>query len=469
MVRNTDEKSWTDKPSATKQHVAIIGCTHAGVAAIKQILKYYPDAQITVYERHADISYLSCGTYLHLGGVVPDLADVFYADPAEFTQQGVQMRLEHDVVQVDAAAHTLLAQDLRTKQMVTDHYDKLIMATGSATKIPPIPGVENPKVMLCKTCEQAQSLYGAAQDNHVVAILGGGYAGVELAEGYIKSGHQVLLIQQNAQLLDDYMDPGMAHSVATCLVKNGVRVLTNTTVTSFDDLPNGKVQVSTAAATYQVDQVTICPGVLPQTDLVKGQVNLAGNGAIITDAYMQTSDPDILAAGDATEIRLNPARRAAYMPLASHAIRQGTLAGINVFDRRLKSIGTQATTGMQLFGQTVACTGLTLAKAQAAGFNAKTANYQGNYRPEFMPQPTKVTVELVYDQSSRRLLGGQLMSAYDVSQSANTLSLALQNQNTIDELAFVDMLFSPNFDEPFNYLNLAAQAAVEQEQGYRRS
>ena len=93
--------------------IAIIGCTHAGIAAIKQILKYYPQSEITVYERHAEISYLSCGTYLHLGGSVKNLDDVLYADPEDFIKQGVTMKMEHDVIRIDADEHTILAQDQR--------------------------------------------------------------------------------------------------------------------------------------------------------------------------------------------------------------------------------------------------------------------------------------------------------------------------------------------------------------------
>lgn len=449
--------------------IAIIGCTHAGIAAIKQILKYYPDVDITVYERHAEISYLACGTYLHLGGTVKNLDDVMYADPKDFTDLGVNMRMQHEVIRIDAAEHTIMAQDLQTKELIHDTYDKLIMATGSITAIPAITGIENPKVMLCKTCDQAHELYAAAQNSHHVAILGGGYAGVEMAEGYVKSGHKVTLFQRNTQLLDQYMEPNIAQQVQDLLVENGVEVITDVDVTKFTDLPDEQLQLTTSKGDLNVDMVAICPGVIPQSDLLKGQVKLAHNGAIITDPYMGTSDPDIFAAGDATEVHFNPTLKQVYLPLASHAVRQGTLAGINVLDKRLKSIGTQATTGMLLFGKTIACTGLTLAKAKEAHFEAKTAYYQGNYRPDFMPTTAEIAIELVYDKNSRKVLGAQLISDHEVAQSANTLSVVIQNGNTIDELAMLDMLFSPNFDEPFNYLNLVAQLAVEQENGYWRN
>lgn len=447
--------------------IVIIGCTHAGISAIKSCLKVAPDADITVYERHPDISYLSCGTYLHISGSVPDLNNVFYADPADFSRQGVQMRMRHDVIKIDAQAHTILAQDLQTKELIHDTYDKLIMATGSRTAIPVITGIENPKVMLCKTCDEARRLHQAAQTNHRIAILGGGYAGVELAEGYVKSGHEVLLFQRNAQLLNPYMDPVMADQVTQVLTDHGVTVITGANVTRFSDQVDGQVKVTTTTDDYLVDMVAISPGTLPQADLLKGQVKLAENGAILTDAYMTSSDPDILAAGDVTQIHFNPTGGLRYAPLASHAIRQGALAGLNVLGRRVKTMGSQATTGMQLFGHTVACTGLTLAAAKAAGVDVGSVFYRGNYRPDFMPTTAEIDIQLIYDRHTRRVLGAQLMSTHEVAQSANTVSVVIQNHNTIDQLAYVDMLFSPNFDEPFNYLNLAAQAAVDQEGGFR--
>jgi len=124
---------------------------------------------------------------------------------------------------------------------------------------------------------------------------------------------------------------------------------------------------------------------------------------------------------------------------------------------------------MQIFDDTMACTGLTLAQAQAAELNVGHAEYTGTYRPGFMPDSHPITVELLYDRNNRKILGAQLLCKHDVSQAANTVSALIQNGGTIDQLALLDMLFSPNFSEPFNYLNLAGQMAVEQEHGYWRS
>lgn len=378
------------------------------------------------------------------------------------------MKMQHDVISINAKEHTVLAQDLKTKAMVHDHYDKLLIATGSLTAIPAISGIESPRVMLGKTCDEANQLYAVAKNSYRIAIVGGGYAGVEFAEGYRKSNHEVHLIEKDHYLLHEYLSPTMSEKVKQLLIENGVHVMTDTLVTQFNDLPNDKINLKSTNCDCDVDLVTVAPGTVPQSDLVKGQVNIAENGAIITDPYMGTSDPDIFAAGDATEVHFNPTFTTAYIPLASHAIRQGMLAGINIFNKRVRTMGTQATTGMLLFDKTIAATGLTLENAQKAHFNAASVIYEGNYRPDFMPTTAKVTVELVYDKDSRKVLGAQMMSDHEISQSANTMSVVIQNGNTIDELALLDMLFSPNFDQPFNYLNLVAQKAVDQEHGFWR-
>lgn len=450
--------------------VVVIGCTHAGIAAVKEILTYYPDADITVYERQSEISYLSCASYLQLEGTITTIEDARYADPQDFVKQGVHMKVNHDVVRVDAKAHTLLVQDLLTKKLTNATYDKLIIATGSITAIPAIPGIENAKVQLCKTYDQAHDLCDYAPDSKRIAIIGGGYVGVELASGYVTSGHEVLLIQRPSHLLNAYVEPLVADKVADVLKKRGVHLLTDTQVTAFKDAPNGKLLINTEhGQDYEVDMAAISAGMIPQTDLLQGQVDMAKNGALLTDDYMQTSDPDILAAGDAAMCHYNPTGNDAYAPLVSHAIRQGALAGINTFERRLRTIGTQITTGMMIFDYTVACTGMTLAAAKAARLNAASVVYEGPYRPEFMPDAYPVTVELIYDRNTRKILGAQLMCEHDVSQAANTVSALIQNNGTIDQLAFLDMLFSPNFNDTYNYLNLAGQLAVSQEKGYLRT
>ncbi len=346
--------------------------------------------------------------------------------------------------------------------IVHDTYDKLIITTGSAVVVPPLQGIDHQHVLLCKDYHQAQEIYEAAKEYKNIALIGGGYVNVELAESFRRTGHDVTIYHRHGQVLNNYIDDVIADKITDQLTDHGVHFQLNHYVKGFIDDGDG-LTIQTDHGDYQADIAIVSTGFVAQTDLLRGQVELSRAGAIITNEYGQTSDPDIYAAGDVRVVRFNPTDKDVYIPLASNAVRQGMTVGMNIFGNTYPEMGTQGTSGLPLFDHTLATTGLTLTRALDADIDAASITFEDNYRPEFMPTTTKITVTLVYEKETLRILGGQFYSKYDVAQSANLLSLAIQNRNTLDQLAFVDMLFQPTFDRPFNYLNLAAQAGLRQE------
>ncbi|MFD1318867.1 FAD-dependent oxidoreductase [Loigolactobacillus zhaoyuanensis] len=441
--------------------VIVVGCTHAGTIAVTQILQEHPETEVTVYEWHDNVSFLSCGISLYLGGQVKRLEDMFYSSPEELSKLGATVRMKHDVLKIDAKTKTVTCADLVSEEITTDTYDKLIMATGSYVVVPPLFGIDNSRVLLCKDYAQAQEIYKTAQNHKHVAIVGGGYVGVELAESYADTDHEVTLIQGRDQILNNYVDKPLADKITTLLTDHGVHVYLGERAQSFSG--DDQVVIETDKGEHQADLVIVCTGFVPNTELLRGQVDMDRRGAILINDYMQTSDPDIYAAGDACVTHYNPTGKSAYVPLASNAVRQGILAATNIFGHTQKYMGTQGTSALSIFGYTLASTGLTLNSALADGFDAAAVTFHDDYRPNYMPTTAMLTIELVYDRSNRRILGAQLFSKHEVAQSANTISVCIQNQNTIDDLAYVDMLFQPNYDQPFNYLNLVAQQAIVQE------
>ena len=442
--------------------VIVVGCTHAGTAAVEQILQKHPDTDVTVYERDDNIAFLSCGIALYLGRIVNRLEDMFYADPTTLEGYGAKVRMKHNVLKIDSKEKKIIVQDLQTQEIFEDTYDKLIMTTGSEVGIPPIGGMDNKRVLLCKSYAQAKKIYESALNYPSIAIVGAGYVGVELAESYANTVHEVTLIQSRETILNNYVDEPLSEEIITKLKEHDVQVALGERVSEIDD--GDQLTIKTKAGhEYKADLVIVCTGFFANTDLLRGQVQMDGYGAIIINDYMQTSNPDIYGAGDACVSKFNPTNEMKYVPLASSAVRQGTLAGINVFGDIRRYMGTQATTAMEIFGYTLAVTGLTLKKAKASGLNADWVEYHDYYRPNYMPTTDMLTIFLVYDKDTRKVLGAQLFSKHEVAQSANAISICIQNENTIDDLAFVDMLFQPNYDNPFNYLNLVAQQAIDKE------
>ena len=187
---------------------------------------------------------------------------------------------------------------------------------------------------------------------------------------------------------------------------------------------------------------------------------MLGNGAILTDEYMQTSVKDVYAAGDSAAVHYNPTQKADYIPLATNAVRQGLLIGRNIETPTEKYMGTQATSAVELFGRTYSGSGLTVEGAKVRGIEVATTTLEQDYRPDFMPSTTPVLMNLMWDPKTRQVLGGSFTSMYDIAQAANVISMAIQTKMTIDQLAMVDMFFQPNYDQPVNYVNAIAMQAV---------
>jgi len=436
--------------------VAVIGCTHAGTAAVKELTSQHEQLDITVYERNDNVSFLSCGIALHVGGVVEHAESLFYSSPDELAELGANMRLKHDVLEIDSTNQTIVAKNLVTGETVYDTYDKLIMTTGSWPIIPMLPGIELNQIELCKNYHHAQTIIKKATDAERITVVGAGYIGAELVEAFEAYGKEVTFIDSADRILNKYLDRSFTDIIEQELTDRGIRLELNQTVQSFTGVDGNVIQVVTDKGTLETDLVILCVGFRPSTELLKGQIDMLPNGAIIVDDYMRTSNPNIFAAGDSCAVYYNPARTHAYIPLATNAVRMGTLVGKNLLAPKIRYQGTQGTSGLRLYDLNIASTGLTEDAAPFFGLEVASTTVQDAYRPEFMPTAENVQLKLVYETMTHRLVGAQIISKVDLTQAMNTLSVAIQNDMTLEELAFVDFFFQPHYNKPWNLLNQAA-------------
>lgn len=440
--------------------IAVIGCTHAGTAAVVNVAKLYPDAQIIVYERNDNISFLSCGIALYVGGVVKDPEGLFYSSPEQLADLGVVTQMRHEVLSVDTDAKTMQVRNLLTGEEFNDYFDKLIVTTGSWPVIPKLPGMDLDNILLCKNYEHSNTIIEKAKQANHITVVGGGYIGVELVEAFQESGKQVTLIDSADRILNRYLDAEFSSRIEEAFRSKGIELALEQTVKAFQGNDGRVNRVITDKGKIETDMVILCIGFRPNTELLKGQVDMLPNGAIIVDPYMQTSKQDVFAAGDSCAVHYNPTGKAAYIPLATNAVRMGMLAARNLKGQTTKYLGTQGTSGLKIYELNLASTGLTEGVCADEKVNAEAVTVIDAYRPEFMPTAETVTLKVVYEKESRRLLGAQIMSTVDLTQAMNTLSVCIQNGMTIDELAFVDFFFQPHFNKPWNFLNTAGIAAL---------
>mgnify|MGYP002764384138 FL=1 len=441
--------------------IVIVGCTHAGTAAVVNLKELHPESEITIYEKNDNLSFLSCGIALNVGGVIKETKNLFYNSPENLAKMGVVTNMKHEVLNIDFENKALEVNNLLNNEEFEDNYDKLVLTLGSWPIVPKFEGGDLDNILLCKNHDHAIEIIEKSKNAKNVVVIGAGYIGVELVEAFEMQGKNVTLIDAEERIMAKYLDKEFTDIAEKEFVDRGVNLVLGEKVSKFEG-ENGKVtKVVTNNGSYEGDLVVLCIGFAPNTKLVQGKLDTLPNGAIIIDEYMRTSKEDVFAAGDCCVVKYNPAHDTRYIPLATNAVRMGTLVARNIVEPTLKYMGTQGTSGIKIYEKCIASTGLTEEVAKATTkMNVASVELTDNYRPEFMPTYLPATIKLVFDKDTRRIIGGQIISDIDLTQFMNTLSVVIQNEMTIEELAMTDFFFQPHFNKPWSLLNAVALKAL---------
>ncbi len=434
--------------------VVVIGCTHTGTTAINEIKANYPDTEINVYEINDNISFLSCGIALCVGNTVKDINNLFYSSPEEMRKNGINMFIKHQVVDVDVENKTIKAINLSNNEEVFDTYDKLVISTGSWPIVPPFKGLELENIMLSKNFKHAEDIIQKAQDAKRVAIVGAGYIGVELAEAFHNLDKEVVLIDLDTEIMGKYFDQDILNLVKEEFTSNGIKLALGEKVEQFKGTDNKVTTIVTDKSEIEADLVILCIGFKPNTDLLKGKLEMLNSGAIVVDDYMRTSNKDVYAGGDAITLNYLPDGSKSYLPLATNALRTGTIIGKNIKTVSVKHPGTNATSSIKIFKHNISTTGLTKKEAIKRGINAESITVVDNHLLEFMDGSTETKLTVVYDLDSRKVIGGQYITEAFLPQTINVISMMIHYQTKIDELPYFDFYFLPHFNKPWNIINL---------------
>jgi NADPH-dependent 2,4-dienoyl-CoA reductase/sulfur reductase-like enzyme len=447
------------------QKIVVIGVNHAGTSAIRTLLAQNPNHQVTAFDRNDNISFLGCGIALSVSGIVKNVNDLFYSNCDELKRLGANVHMKTEVIRVDTQNKVVYARNIETGEEQQAAYDKLIYAAGSWPIEFKVTNKDLENIYICKLFQHAADLIDKASEPGIesVAIVGAGYIGIELAEAYHQKGKKVTLIDLQERVVPAYFDTEFTDRLEMDIKEEGINLVLGTRVTGYNGDDDGRVkQVITDKGTFDADLVVQCVGFRANTDLLPEAKKL-DNGAIIVDSGMRTSIPDVFAIGDSAAIHHAATGTHRHVALATNAVKGGVVAAsqINGIEQvKLESIA--GTNAICAFGNKLASTGLSEAAAKAAGFDVASSYYSDNDRPEFMGSTEEVSVKLVFDKNSLRLLGAQIGSYGEASHTECIfyLSLAIQKQMTLIELATTDVYFLPHFNKPFNFIISAILQAL---------
>jgi len=440
--------------------IVLIGANHAGTAAANTILDNYPDNELTIFDRNSNISYLGCGTALWVGRQIDGPGSLFYSSAGKLAARGAAVHMQTEVTDVDFDNKTVLARDKDGREM-QESYDKLIIATGSLPIVPDIEGLNLANVEFVKLFQDGQKIDRDLENPAVrrVAVVGAGYIGVEIAEAVRRRGKDALLFDVAESCLTAYYDEPFTRAMDAVLRSNGVETHYGEAVRAVRG--EGAVSaIATDKGEYPVDMVVLCIGFKPNSALGRGRLGTLKNGAYLVDRRQRTGAPGVYAIGDCAGVYSNALGAESYIALATNAVRSGLIAAHNACGTVMESPGVQGSNGIRIFGFNMVSTGLSFAAAQKAGFDAAYTEYEDLQKPPFVKaENAPVKLRIVYDRAGRRVLGAQMASDYDISMGIHMFSLAVEEGVAIDKLKLTDILFLPHFNQPYNYITMAALGA----------
>lgn len=440
--------------------IVVVGANHAGTAAINTMLDNYSENEVVVLERNFNTSFLGCGMALWIGDQIQGGGEgLFYSSPEQLREKGAKVSINTEVEKIDFDKKIIYYSN-KEDGKVEESYDKLILATGSLPIIPPIPGRELENVQQVKLYQDAQAVIEKLElggINHVT-VVGSGYIGVELAEAFKRKGKEVALLDIADGCLTGYYDSEFSNLMKQNLIDNGIDCKFGQALEEIKG--DKKVEaVKTSNEEFATDMVILCVGFRPNTELGKGKLEQFKNGAYIVNKKQETSVKDVYAIGDCATVYDNAVDGINYIALATNAVRSGIIAAHNACGTAIESIGVQGSNGISIYGLHLISTGLTAEKADKFGYEVETTSFEDNQRPEFMKENDIVKIKIVYDKKTRRVLGMQCASRYDMSMVNHMFSLAIQEHVTIDRIALLDIFFLPHFNKPYNYITMAALTA----------
>lgn len=443
--------------------IVIIGAVAAGTSAAAKARRNDETAEIVIYEKDSYISYSGCGMPYYIGGEVEDAKELTPRNPAFFkSKYNVDILTGHEVLSIDAKNKILEIKNLSTGEILKDSYDKLVIATGASAVLPPIQGVEADNVFTLRNIGDMNRIKAYLNEHapKTAVIIGTGFIGLEVCENLKGLGIDVTLVERLPQVTPG-LDPDMAVYVEDHLKKNGIPVLTGASVTRID----GNRVILEDEREIEADIVLVSTGVKPNTDLaVRAGIELGITKAIKVNEKMMTNMDDIYACGDCVEQYHVVTGNPVYRPMGSTANKTGRIAGDVVTGGDLAFRGILGTGIFQIFGMTVALTGLSEREAQKEGYEVEVCHNIKPNKPEYMGGQEMV-IKGIADRASGRMLGVQIVGFEGVDKRIDVFVTAITFKAKAEDLFHLDLAYAPPFSttkDPVMYTGMILDNAMSQ-------
>ena len=444
--------------------IVIIGGVAAGAKAAAKSRKLKPEAEINIYTDDTHVSYSTCGLPFFIEGNFDDYKMLLAREPEEFEQSNIHIHLLHKVTKILPDKKQIIVLNIEKNQEIIVDYDKLVITTGARPFIPPIKNISLKNVFTLRTIEDGINIKEKVLKSKTAIIVGGGYIGIELLEAFVKQGLKVKMIEFAPNIMPIFDEDISELIKGHILERDGENVEIINSDSVVEILGENEVTgVKTKnGLEFNADFVIVATGVKPNVELaVDAGIKLGETGAIKVNQRMQTNIEDIYAAGDCVEKIQIVSKTPTWIPLGSTANKEGRCAAINLCGEDDYFEGILGSAVTRYFGLTVSITGLTEKQAIKLGFEPVSVMVTKLDKVGYMPQAKNITIKLIADKKTRKLLGAQAIGCGDADKRVNTVATSLIKPMTVDEFVTNDLTYAPPYSSSIDPLLTATEFLIK--------
>lgn len=448
--------------------LVIVGGVAGGASAAARARRLSEDAEIVLFERGPDVSFANCGLPYYIGGEIAERDKLLVTTPVQLrTRFKLDVRTRSSVESIDRSAKKIRVRDLASEKVYEEKYDKLILAPGAAPLRPPIAGIDLPGIFTLRNLQDVDRIKERV-DNGVreAVVVGAGFIGLELVENFVRRGVATTVIELQDQILPPF-DKEMTAPIVDALLAKDVKLLLGQSADAFEKTSDGLVVRLKSGQRLPAQLVILGVGVRPENKLaVDAGLEVGPRGGIRVNDNLKTSDPDIYAVGDAIEVKDFVFGDPTQVPLAGPANRQGRIAADNIFGRAARYRGTQGTAIVGVFNRVAAMTGASEKALRRANQPFRKVYIHPAHHAGYYPGAEQMTLKLLFDPTSGRVLGAQAVGGAGVDKRIDVLAVAIQAEMTVFDLEEMELAYAPQFGsakDPINMLGFVAGGLVRGE------
>lgn len=446
------------------EKIVIIGGVAAGTKAAAKSRRLKPDAKIDIYTEDTHVSYSACGLPFFIEGNFDDEGMLFAKNIEEFEQDNINIHLLNKVIKILPNKKQIIVLNIEKNTEFNVDYDKLVITTGARPFIPPIKNINLKNVFTLRTIEDGINIKQKVLNSKKAVIVGGGYIGIELLEAFVKQGLNVTMIEFAPHIMPIFDDDISEIIKSHILERDGknVKIVNSDSVTELLGENEVRGVKTKNGLEFEADLVIVATGVKPNVEIaVDAGIELGETGAIKVNQKMQTNIPDIYAAGDCVEKINMVSNTPVWVPLGSTANKEGRVAALNLCGENECFDGILGSAVTRYFGFTMSITGLTVKQALKLGYSPVFETITKLDKVGYLPQAKNITIKLIADKNTRKLLGAQAIGCGDADKRVNTVASGLVCPMSVDDFMSTDLTYAPPYSPSIDPLLTAAEKLSE--------